>query len=497
MAATLTGLRFLPLHHADRLDVVNPEGDVGLITLWSPVRTVRRKLEAIAPALLDPAGSRIAAIANLYGDGLLAMFCNLLYNPQIRHLVAVGEDLGLSTCREIDAFLRDGLEDVTMLGVPHKRVRGTDRIFPDVPGFDAEPLRATLTFRAFGKVSRVGVELPEYVAGLPRVDEPGERVRVDLPAADEYAYRPSHVAAHQVVRARPLDAWEELVVRCVRFGRRAALAKGERIELRDAKVVITDPADDPECALAAYGFSPEAFRAYQQRILEPALPEDIGYSYGNRLRAHFGHDALATAIAALREDPETRHAYVALWDTARDPIATCGGRGRPCLTTVFLRRDADGRLALSATYRAHNLLTAWLENVYGLMAVQRHVAAAVAMEPGSITVLSHSLGVDPASPRFGVAVSLADGRTHDHDLDRDSGKRVLREDPHGYFVVSTDRDRGLVVAEHRFGGVLVKRYEAARGVTIEQAVAADQAVSLVSHALWLGRELAKAEQALR
>jgi hypothetical protein len=45
--------------------------------------------------------------------------------------------------------------------------------------------------------------------------------------------------------------------------------------------------------------------------------------------------------------------------------------------------------------------------------------------------------------------------------------------------------------------MVVKRYEAERAVTIERQVAADMAVSLVSHALWLGRELTAKEQMLR
>src|SRR5215207_8475396 len=92
-------VRFEALYYGDRLQVVNPHGDVGLVTLWSPLRTVRRKLEGISPALLDPERSRLAVVGNLYGDGLFAMLCNLLFNPQVRHLVAIGEDLGLATVR--------------------------------------------------------------------------------------------------------------------------------------------------------------------------------------------------------------------------------------------------------------------------------------------------------------------------------------------------------------------------------------------------------------
>src|SRR3954452_22707385 len=119
-------LSFEPLHHAERLHLINPHGDVGLITLWSPWRTVERKLP---PEVLDPIRSRIAVAANLYGDGMFAMFCNLLHNPQVRHLVALGADLELPTVGEIEAFLSHGLEETELLGAPLRRVVGTGRTF--------------------------------------------------------------------------------------------------------------------------------------------------------------------------------------------------------------------------------------------------------------------------------------------------------------------------------------------------------------------------------
>ncbi len=483
--------RFEALYHGDRLRIVNPEGDVGLLTMWSPVATVERKL---GPALLAPDG-RVAVVANLYGDGLFAMLCNLLHNPQLRHLVAVGQDMGLGLPDEIEAFLRDGLEDAELLGRPLKRIRGTQRLLPSLPRFDAVLLRERLTFRYLGRLSRDGLErdLAAHLAGLPVVATEEPRVRVDIPVEPEPPRLPSEVSGHSVIRRRPLDAWEELVARCVRFGHRVQLAKGPRIELQHVKAVITEPAEEPEAALAAYGFSAARFAAYQERILQPELPEGISYTYGNRLREHFGLDALDAAAAALREDAETRHAYVSLWDTGHD---LPGRHETPCLTTLVFRQ-VEGRLGLSATYRAHNLLSAWLENVYGLMAIQRRVGGAAGMEPGPITVISHSLGIDPESPRYALARSLAEARRSDDDVDRATGKRTLREDPHGYFLVSADRERGLIVAEHRYAGVVVKRYTADRAVTIEREVAADMAVSLISHAMWLGRELQRAERELR
>jgi Thymidylate synthase len=474
-------LTFDALYYPDRVNVINPAGDVGLITLWSPLRTVRRKLSAV----LDPAGgSRVAAVANLYGDGMLAMLCNLLYNPQVRHLVAVGEDLGLSTCDELEAVLTRGLEDDVMLGQPVWRVPGTARVFPVVEGFDPGLLRR-ITFRCFGKLSRDGLaeEVSAYVRHLPNGATAAERVRVQLPSAAEPSFLPS--GSHEVVRRRPLDCWEELVVRAIRFGRPVELRKGHRLELLNVKAVVESPAVEDADELARYGFDLERFRAYQRRILDPSLPEGISYTYGNRLRD------LPGVVDLLRADPDTRGAYVSVWE--REDL---GASSKPCLTTLFFRRS-EGRLTLTATYRSHNLLWAWLENVYGLMAVLGWVAEAAGMEPGAITVVSHSLTIDPASPRYGVAQAVAERWNSDDDVDRAAGKRSLRQDPHGYFEVSADRERGLIVADHRYGGMLVKRYEAERAVTIEREVAADMAVSLVSHAMWLGRELTAKEQMLR
>jgi hypothetical protein len=477
-------LDFQPLYHADRLTTVNPHGDVGLITLWSPWKAVERKLVEISPDLLDPGRSRIAVAANLYGDGMFAMFCNLLHNPQVRHLIALGADLDLPTCDEIDAFLRDGLQETELMGAALRRVTGTGRTFPVAEGFDAELLRARLSFRALGKLSTPGLgeTLLTTLDELPRSDGRGSRVTVEIPVAlpDDYAYLPSDVGGHQVIRRSPVEAWDELVTRTLRFGHPVKV-KGQRLELLNAKVVITEPAEDPEEALRERGFALDAFHAYQDRMFVADL-DGADYTYGNRLGEHFGLDALAVAIEQLRANPETRDAFISLWDTAFD---LPGDHSNPCLVTLFFRRS-QGALTLTATYRAHNLLTAWLLNVYGLMAIQRHVAEAVDMPIGPITVISHSLGADPSSDRYPAAVArVRDPRP----------QRGLDEDPNGYFVVSLDGDE--ILAEHRFEGALIKQYRSDRADRIAHAVAADLAISLPSHALWLGRELANKEHALR
>jgi thymidylate synthase len=496
---------FEPLYYGERLRVLNPGGDVGFVTFWSPIVKAVEKLAEIDPDLAG-SDSRVAVVGHLYGDGLYAMLCNLLNNPQIRHLVSAGQDLS-GCAAEIEAFLTRGTEAVEMLGKPMRRIIGTTRFLPALADFDEAALRARLSYRHFGQFSAPDLvaALGAHLADLPRHTGDAEQrtvVAIPAPGEGDFSFRPSDPGGHQVLRRRPLEAWRELVVRVLRFGRPVTLHKGTRLELLNAKVVIAEPAEETAEQLAVYGFNLERFHAYQQKILDGALPEGISYTYGNRLRAYFGDaqaptDTIAAAIAKLKQNPETRHAYISLWDTARDlTSAQASDTSTPCLTTLFFRRS-QGKLALFATYRAHNLLTAWLENVYGLMAIQKFVAAAVGMEIGPMTVISQSLGADPASSRFAIGESVRAAWDRDDDLDPATGKPVLREDPNGYFAFSIDEAKGAVIADHLFEGVLIKRYEAAKAEAIEAAVSADMAISLVSHALWFGRELARHEAKLK
>jgi hypothetical protein len=458
-------------------------------------------LNEITPAILDDSAGRVAVIANLYGDGMYAMFCNLLYNPQLRHVVAVGQDLNLPTCREIESFLENGLEACEVNGMSMQRIPGTNRVFPDLAEFDVSRLQARLTFRYVGGFadSTMPNRLLQALAELPApTDDAPDRIHVEIPtAASNTGFRrPSQIMSHEVTRDSPHAAWKELVVRTMRFGRPVLLGGRSRIELLNVKAVIVNPREDDPEVLRGSGFDLEEFHRYQQRILSDDVPADISYTYGNRLRGYFlqpsgGRDSLATAVKLLRQNPTTRHAFLTLWDMATDTKR----ESPPCLTTLFFRVGPKG-LALTATYRAHNLLTAWLENLYGLIAIQGYVREQLEVQADSLTVVSHSLGIDPASPRYDQARSIERGWTRDDDFDEISKRYSLRQDPNGNFAIRADVKQGVIVAEHWAEGVLVKRYTAERADVIARQIAGDMAVSLPSHGLWIGQELVRKESEL-
>jgi len=484
-------VKFEALYYQDRLKIVNPEGDVAITTLWSKVESAHQILEE-AGVDLAPDSSRIGPIANLYGNGLPQMLRNLLWNPQLRHIVILGKNL--SGSREwILNFFEHGLEEVEFLGAKAFRIRNTTRTidgcvqpqsFPHIPGF-------TVLGDVGDPATKAG--LKAFFDGLPP-QQACEDARVEPPPIPEPVVSrfPSEPRSHTIVRDTPMEAWSELIFRLVRFGHRNTVAKKSgpesRLELQNLKIIIEQPREEADDILQRYGFSLEKFQGYQQRILDPNKPADLAYTYGNRLRGYFPNvDSLEIAGNRLKEKPESRHAYIALWDNARDLPE---GTDTPCFVSASFRKFED-KLTLTATFRSHNAMEAWPENVYGLIAIQRFVAEKAGMEPGPLTVFSHSISVDVSS--LEKARKIATSKESDEVHDPATGKLGPRMDPNGAFTTTFDRATWEIVVEHSFDGMKLNEYRGKSAEEIERQLGRDVALSEISHALYLGREIARKE----
>jgi thymidylate synthase len=529
---------FIPLYFKDRLKVVNPRGTIGVVTLWSKIEYVMERFRQ-AEVDLNPATSPIAVFGNLYGNGLREMLRNLLHNPQIQTLVIAGWDRS-GALDELKNFFNPalGLEPVDTPFVQYKsldadkkvspvRIRGTRRIIDDLvrPGTFTHPpeivwltdfaIKGTIEahlqpptadITGFVGTDAEGGEIegspetetfphpphnnhkqPQWEAEVriknffdsyePRYFPEATRLEVPLPEV-EVQYFPGNPRGHVVVRETILEAWKEVLYLLTRFGRRVTLKKGDRLELQHVKVVVEKPRFEPEGQLLAAHLDPERLRGYQADLLKGELRPDETYNYGHRLRSYFGQDNLEACARRLQADPEDRKSYITLWDNGRDLTAA---EGRPCLVSLYFRKF-EGKLTLGATFRTHNAMDAYPLNLYGLMAIQEWVAARAGMKPGALVVVSHSLGLDP------------------RELDRALmiiGKRPfkVRLDPMGYFRITLDGKDILV--EHRFEDVTLKEYRGRKAERLQHEIARDVALSDINHAIYLGRQLARAEAALK
>jgi thymidylate synthase len=503
-------MEFIPLYFGDRLTVVNPHGVIGVVTLWSKPEYVMERFREAVPDILDPATSPIAVFGTLYGNGLREMLRNLLYNPQIQVLLICGHDRSGSK-QELENFFKKGLEVVHESNISYSaeqgkpfRIIGTRRLIdglvqPDL--FERKPRiewlgdptttvilgksddtaflsQIRVFFSNFNRLERDSLENSASKIIRPHIVPPLPQV--------ETLYYPSNPRAHQIVKASPLEAWIELLFLITRFGRRVTLRKGDRLELQNVKVVVEEPQEIEPEILAAHNLDPMKIGKYYLEFLEGDLRPDEAYTYGHRLRTYFKLDAVGVLAERLQKDPEDRKAYFTLWDNNRDLTAR---ESRPCFVSAFFRKFEE-KLTLTATFRTHNAMDAWLLNLYGLMALQdavlkavnKDVAKGARMPRGAITVFSHSISIDPRELDRALTVV---------------GKRrwKMHLDPMGYFRVTLDGEEILV--EHRAEDVTLKEYRGRTAVALQHQIARDVALSDINHAMYLGRQLAKAEMALK
>jgi thymidylate synthase len=482
-------LEFKPLYFGDKLHIINPRGVIGVATLWSkPEYVIQRFREAGVD--LNPATSPIALFGTLYGNGLREMLRNLLYNPQIEELWICGRDRS-GSLEELQNYFNNGLEPVEGANISYAlgdasqearpwRIRGSKRLIDGLVTPDLFYRKPKIRWLGYPEDSQTLSQIRTALANFQPNSLKGLMRPAQVPPLPEVQtlYFPSNPRGHQIVREHPLDAWLELLFCLSRFGRRVTLKKGDRLELPNVRVVVEEPREEDSARLSALDLDPAKLGKYYSEFLEGELRPDETYNYGHRLRQYFGMDAVEVLAGRLRKDPEDRKAYFTLWDNARDLQAK---ESRPCFVSVFFRKFAE-KLMLTATFRTHNALDAWLTNFYGLMALQRAVAEQADLPPGAITVFSHSISIDPG------------------ELDRALnvvGKRQwkMHLDPMGYFRVSLDGQEILV--EYRFEDVTLKEYRGRTAVALQHQIARDLAVGDINHAMYLGRQLAKAELALK
>jgi thymidylate synthase len=499
-------MEFLPLYFGDRLLTVNPRGVIGVVTLWSKPEYVLERFRE-AGVDLNQATSPIAVFGTLYGNGLREMLRNLLYNPQIQVLLICGHDRS-GSADELRSFFELGLIQLESSLVKYEdseghreivpsSIIGTKRVMDDMVQREHFIIPPLLNYLGDPKEEETIYSIKNFFNEWtpPQVDSNLSRLNIPLPKVKVECF-PSNLLTHQVVQKSAIDAWQDLLYLIIRFGNRVALKKGDRLELLNVKVVVKKPEFEYK-KIKKLDIDSKKLRIYQRDILKVnkkidkeifaiqkslvptiQLRPDESYNYGHRLRAYFQVDGLAECVNRLKGDLEDRKSYFTLWDNQRD-LKTKSGQ--PCFVSLFFRKS-ENRLTMTSTFRTHNALDGWLLNFYGLMAIQELVADKIGLPVGAITVISHSISIDPRELDRALTVV---------------GKRrwKMRLDPMGYFRVTLDGDEILV--EHRAEDVTLKEYRGRTAMAVQHQIARDTALSDINHAMYLGRQLAKAEMALK
>jgi len=461
----------------DKINVVNPEGYSGIVTLWTKPEDVWQELLERFPRLFEK-DSPLVTLTSLYGNGLQRMLVNFAHNPQIQYLAITGNDRKVvPSFTYLSNFFEKGVEE----GEPFGRIRETQ--FPVDPQLKPELFRY-LKSQRFESGDLEG--LVNFVT-QERTLNPKEEDRIEIELIEpEFSDYPSDITRHHIHEETPLKAWMEVIHMIDRFGKNIQIKKGMRRTLFNLDVDIENPEPEDGDKLRRFKIDPRELWAYREDILEAELPDGVSYTYGNRMRKYFMVDALEEVIKRFKEDPNDRRGFISLWDLKNDLASETGSDSSvPCLTDLYFV-NLDGKLMLTASFRTHNALSGWFKNLYGLRSIQEYVAEGIGIETGKINVKSRWISINSDSDE---ATSVLDV------VKKNRKKRVNVNDPRGYFIIGIGGE-GIFAEHYHPDAYLLTTYIGKNAKDIKDQLRQDSAISDSDHAMWIGYELAKAHYEL-
>jgi thymidylate synthase len=458
-----------PLYFRDNLTLGERDHPAAVCCLWMKQA---RLAESLAP-------TSYGVIGNLYSkDGINYLLRNVLAHPTIRGLVLCGPDLTRSGAALL-SLANEGIDE-------NHRVRGDDaQIEREIPAAAIQDFRThvrVLDLRGVNDPAQVQARLQELDASLPHAPFAEPRVFPrSTPAADEF---PAEETGFVVRGDKIVEVWVHLLAAVLAFGRRDLTAYTvQQRELLDVVATIRD--EDPnDLYLPEWmPLSQEQLQAYYPQLLTRNRPENIAYTYGERLFDMNGYDQVAAMVEELRETRYSRRAVAALWDPARDPRSA----DPPCLNLVQARAR-DGKLYLTAYFRSHDIFRAWPLNAFGLRKLQAEMAHRIGnCMLGDLVIISQSAHV------YADSWEAARTITREHEREYLKNPRLVR-DPRGSFNIRVEGFQ-IRVDHYTPEGNLLATFSGSNARTLERELAFF--VSRVDHAIYLGVELAKAELALK
>jgi thymidylate synthase len=466
-----------PLYFPQNLRLGNPASGLAICLLWTPQERGLAELSA----------NDYALAGNLYSrDGVSFLVRNVLAQPTIRTILLCGKDMTGSGAALL-ALMAHGVDE-------QQRIVGEGtRLHPELP-----PPAIELFRRSVQVIDARDTMRPDQIAALAH-----QWRRPADPFAPEPLIFPYHEPTSEalpaegsgfLVRAPTIRAaYLRLLWLVMTYGQRGTTQhSADQREILDTLAVVQEePADPTQFSYAPWmPFSRESlgerlpdgsYTGYLGQFLEARPVEGISYTYGARLRAFAGtHDQVATMITDLRKSPNSRRAVATLWNPASDPASL----NPPCLNLVQARMR-DEQLHLTAYVRSHDIYRAWASNAYGLRALQGLIAENIGATAGELTI--HSLSAHVYAHDWEAARELL---AHQY---RVADPRLVR-DPRGSFVIAIDTGE-IVVRHYTPEGEHLQTF---RGPTCRELMPQlAPFVSEMSHGIYLGSELQKAEIALR
>ena len=463
-------LKNWPVYFKNALKVGNLKSNVGIATLWT-------RMDKIVSGLKKDS---YAVVGQLYSEaGVNFIVRNILANPKIRYVVLAGQEHP----RE-----KSGQAFINLI---EKGVDKENRIIGTKNGFiDKEiPQKAINQFRKSIKIIDLrGVinpsKIQKTIEKLPPLKEFASP-RLYPSASLQKSNFPSDRTPEKIKADYIAQAWVEILRYVMRFGNDEMTNYGTMArEVPNLIVVITK--ENPfKPKLPSYlNLTRKDILSYiKEEFVSPTLKGEKYYSYGERLYAMPPKkiNQIEIIVKKLKKDFNDRGAIAVLWDVEKDNKIL----RNPCLVLIQGKIIKDN-FDLTAYFRSNDMYGAWPLNAFALRALQYEIAKRLKKRVGILTTISSCAHI--YQERWKEAEKIIEKH----------GKRLFCEwDPRGNFVINIEKGKIKVLHYSPDGRKILEKYEGKTAREIFDKINLNRGVSQRAHAFYLGKELYKAEMAIK
>ena len=476
---------YKPIHKPNQL--LSGAGQTAVVTGWTVKQAIAKHLHQ----------DDYAVIGQLYSPtrGINLLIRNLLANPHVRFLVVLNatkedKNAGAGKCL-LDFFEQGFREGRSDTGKPCWIVCS------DIPGYiDIEVDRHALEQLRQSFVVKEVHSIHDAIAqtrNFASVFQPPWGMPLDFPMPSIMpTVLPGNRYGHRIEGKTIAETWVKIIHRIKTTGTiRPTNYDGQWQELFDLMAIVTDEPEDFYFPEPNYLPCDRAFmQEYISQILDDAPQrEGVKYTYGQRLRSHFGLDQVEQVINKLTADLDSARAVMSLWDV-QDGEAN---NSPPCLNHIWVR-IVDNELSLTATFRSNDMFSAWVANAMGLRALQQHIRNEIESRSDRSLKLGALITISQSAHIYDDCWENADLLIQSQYSKICAARDYA--DPAGSFVINVQDDQ--IVVEHMTpgSGEIINCYSGRSTVQIYRQIAADCPSLQVEHAMYLGTELQKAEIAL-
>lgn len=449
-------------------------GNVVVVTGWTPKEVVAKKLGS----------EHYAAIGNLYSKrGLVYLIANLIVNPFVDTLLAleatVFDDNAQSIVSLSDLFTSEANWNQFLdLFVANSNI-GREQIKELQRRIDYQVFHSLRELSCFFSQKR---NVSIYKTSSQRHTVSFTPKLKERRAIEKNVNPYKHTIEAETVAC----AWLKALQRNS-FGQIVTGSYGTRREILNLQTVIRKEGTTlDEFYLPTYlpRNTKNFLRRYIPQVVHSGYVPENSYTYGSRIRVHFGKDQIEWAIQKLKTDALSTGVVLNLWDVNKDERSH-----PPCLINLWLR-IVDSDLVLVASFRSHDLYHAFPANLYALRSLQALVASCLDLNPGYLIVNSYS--AHTYSDCWIDADSLVE-----NELKKELNREKSYIDQVGNFLISIIEGWIVVEQVSKHDELLIYQYRVKSAIKAKNSILENNPHIQSDHAIYLGIELQKAEYCLR